>query len=145
MTISEIEKFCEDSLITEYGKNLESLVISLWSVFLKENQLGQSVYTQYVEETKCPIDQYLSDPKDLPEFALDLISNKNSDLQTLILDHFELEGESVYERVQFPIVFLALKKVMKVWEDKGDDDKHCLLWSARLAFIHNDLLSSSVE
>jgi hypothetical protein len=34
-----------------------------------------------VEETKCPIDQYLSDPRELPAFELDLISNKNTELQ----------------------------------------------------------------
>ena len=48
-------------------------VLTAFTIFLKENQVGQSVYTEYVEETKCPIDQ--SGP--LPDLEFDPISWKN--------------------------------------------------------------------
>ena len=37
-------------------ESIELLLLCIWTIFTKENKLGQSVYTQYVEETKCPID-----------------------------------------------------------------------------------------
>lgn len=52
------------------------LIICCNVILLKENQVGQSVYTQYVEETKAPIDQ--SGP--LPDFEFDNISYKNEAL-----------------------------------------------------------------
>ena len=56
--------------------DIELTLISLWTIFTKENKLGQSVYTQYVEETRCPIDQ--TGP--LPDFELDGISTQNEKL-----------------------------------------------------------------
>lgn len=62
--------------LSQKYEDKELVLVILWTLFLKENQLGQSVYTQYVEETKCPIDQ--NGP--LPEFEFDLVSTKNERL-----------------------------------------------------------------
>ena len=51
-------------------------MLTVLCIFLKENQLGQSVYTEYVQETKCPIDK--SGPLIKTDF--DPISNKNEQL-----------------------------------------------------------------
>lgn len=53
---------------------VNSLILFLWSFFMKQNQSGPSVYVQYVEEEKKPIDNFT---EDLPEFELDPISTKN--------------------------------------------------------------------
>ena len=95
-----------ESMIPKY-ENIELLLVTLWVTFLKENQVGQSVYTEYVEETKCPIDQ--TGP--LPDFEFDAISNKNMKLQKLLLEHFGRDGEQVYERIQFTILLYAIQIV----------------------------------
>lgn len=52
--VEQIQKHARE-LAAKYGDPELTLVI-LWTIFLKENQLGPSVYTEYVEETRCPID-----------------------------------------------------------------------------------------
>ena len=81
----------------------------LWAVFLKENQLGQSVYHQYVEETKCPIDH--NGP--LIDFEFDAISYKNQKLQNALVEHFSIESETFYSRAQFLILFYGLDIAIK--------------------------------
>lgn len=52
-------------------------ILILFVFFLKENQIGPSVYSLYAEEEKAPVDRY----GDLPDSFLDPISNKNDGLQ----------------------------------------------------------------
>ena len=79
-------------------------MLTVLCVFLKENQLGQSVYTEYVQETKCPIDK--SGP--LVETEFDPMSNKNEPLQTFLVEHLSLNSEQFYVLTQFPILFVLL-------------------------------------
>lgn len=48
-------------------------LLTLYTFFLKENQIGPSVYSLYAEEEKCPVDRY----GELPPSFLDPISTKN--------------------------------------------------------------------
>ena len=106
LELSEIEEFMKKSIENE--QKLEETLLILLTFFLKENQLGHSVYTQYVEETKCPIDQ--SGP--LPDFAFDPISNKNEALQDKLVAHFSISGENMYEKVQFLIIFFYMNIIV---------------------------------
>jgi hypothetical protein len=48
----------------------------LWVLYQRENSIGPSVYTEYVEETRAP----LVKGGPLPETPFDPISNKNEQL-----------------------------------------------------------------
>ena len=61
----------------------------LISFYMRENCVGPSVYTQYVEDTRAPLIK--SGP--LPENDLDSMSNKNLKLQATMLKFFEKDGE----------------------------------------------------
>lgn len=120
--------------------DIELTLIILWTIFTKENKLGQSVYTQYVEETKCPIDQ--TGP--LPEFEFDSISNKNETLQNMFLYHYLKDGETIYERTQFLILFYAIETITNYWVQREGESGNCLLWKARFAFTYSDILTYNV-
>lgn len=62
-------------LLSNYSVYVNA-VIGFYSIYLKENCLGPSVYTQYVEETKAPIVR--TGP--LPDNELDPLSYKNQEL-----------------------------------------------------------------
>lgn len=113
-------------------------MILAFTIFLKENMLGQSVYTQYVEETKCPIDQSV-----LPDLPFDGISWKNQKLQDLLVVHYSIESESFYRRTQFLILFVFIGIAL----DKLEELEHpeVKLWRVRFAAAHNGVLSSNVE
>ena len=129
-------------------ENTELLVICIYFIFLKENQAGQSVYTEYVEETLAPIDQ--SGP--LPDFAFDAVSNKNDELQAQLLEHFNKDGEQVYECTQWLILLYAIEVVNEEWtkSEKLIENRECtqlnysLLWTARYSMLYSDLLSSNI-
>lgn len=53
-------------------QNFEGLVGFLFGFYLRENSLGPSVYTEYVEETRAPLVK-----GDLPVTPFDPISIKN--------------------------------------------------------------------
>lgn len=72
-----------------------TLIKALYYTFIKENVVGPSVYTVYVEETKAPLDK----DAPLPENELDPISNKNQELQNKLLQHFERDSEQIYQKV----------------------------------------------
>jgi hypothetical protein len=71
---------------------------------VRENCTGPSVYTEYVEETK----KWVVKGGPLPQNILDPISNKNESLQEKLLAHFERDGESIYHKTQFLVLFYAL-------------------------------------
>ena len=107
------------------------------------------MYTEYVEETQAPIDKHISDPKKMPAFALDHISNKNDKLQTALLDHFEKDGEHVYERTQFLILFFAIETLVNKWADHEEAAKppkiaHSLLWQARYSIVYSQMITQNV-
>ena len=54
-------------------KSYVTLALFLLTFYMRENCIGPSVYTQYVEETRAPLIK--SGP--LPENDLDIMSNKN--------------------------------------------------------------------
>ena len=71
---------------------------------MRENCVGPSVYTQYVEETRAP----LIKGGPLPENDLDSLSNKNLQLQASLLKYFERDGEQIYQKSQFLILLFVL-------------------------------------
>lgn len=70
-----------------------SLLVGLYAIYLKENSLGPSLYTQYAEDTKAPIVR--TGP--LPDNELDPISNKNEQLQQCLLKYYEKDSEQIYQ------------------------------------------------
>jgi hypothetical protein len=66
----------------------------MWVLYQRENSIGPSVYTEYVEETRAP----LVKGGPLPETPFDPISNKNEQLQEVLLKHFEKDGEPFYHK-----------------------------------------------
>lgn len=59
-------------LVTD-TKSYVSMALFLITFYMRENSVGPSVYTQYVEDTRAP----LIKGGPLPENDLDVISNKN--------------------------------------------------------------------
>ena len=76
--LEELETFVKSTLESELkdSKSYVTMVLFLFSLYIRENSLGPSVYTQYVQETLAPLDT--SGP--LPENVLDPISFKNKTL-----------------------------------------------------------------
>jgi len=101
-SLEEIRSFFTNELLKKY--DIEVLLYTLYAVLLKENQTGPSVYTQYVDEEKCPIDH--NGP--LIDFEFDPISYKNKKLQNILVQHFSIESETFYKRMQFLILMYAL-------------------------------------
>lgn len=79
------------------------MILFLWTAYVRENMLGPSIYTLYVEDTRAPLIA-----TELPENILDPISNKNTLLQRALLHHFDKDGEQLYHKSQFLILFFAL-------------------------------------
>ena len=79
-----------------------------FAFYLRENCLGPSVYTEYVEDTRSPLVRAV-----LPKNDLDALSNKNKVLQNTLLDHFQRDGESLYQRSQFLIFLYASEILLK--------------------------------
>ena len=71
-----LEALCKSHLKTE-KTSIVTQVLFLQSFTLRENSLGPSVYTEYVEDTRAP----LVKSGELPENDLDPISYKNKKLQ----------------------------------------------------------------
>ena len=120
------------------------MVLFLFSTYIRENSLGPSVYTQYVQETLAPLDT--SGP--LPENHLDPISFKNKPLQQALLKYFEKDGEQLFHKSQFLILLYMLDMLltdMDILEvQKADVRDFAMLWRARLKFQLDLHLSSSV-
>ena len=81
-----------------------TLSLFLINFYVRENCVGPSVYTEYVEETLAP----LIKGGPLPENDLDCMSNKNMKLQAALLKHFERDGEQIYHRSQFLVLLFIL-------------------------------------
>lgn len=139
--LADVQAFLASQIEGLSYEQLYTLMLTVFAVFLKENQIGQSVYTQYVEETMCPIDQ--SGP--LPDLEFDPISWKNGKLQDMLVDHFSLESEQFYHRTQFLVLFAHLETILGKMKELSPGEPEVLLWEARHAMIHNDILTSNVE
>lgn len=129
----------EDLKLKEQNSGeLFNLLVLAWTVFMKENMTGQSVYTQYVEETKCPIDQSA-----LPDLPFDPISCKNQKLQDALVVYYSIDSESFYQRTQFLVLFYLIELVLRILE--SNEHPEVKLWRARYSAIHNEILSSNSE
>ena len=76
--LTDLEEFCK-SVVEEHvtdEKSYVSMVLFLFSTYLRENSLGPSVYTEYVQDTLAP----LVKGGPLPLNTLDPISHKNKHL-----------------------------------------------------------------
>ena len=87
-------------------KKFVSMLLFLFSVYLRENSVGPSVYTEYVEDTLEPLVK-----GHLPPYTLDPISHKNKHLQGALLQHFDKDGEQLYHKSQF-LVFLYCLEIL---------------------------------
>jgi len=88
----------------------------LWSIYIRENCIGPSIYTEYVEDTRAP----LIKGGPLPVTPFDSISNKNEKLQELLLKHFEKDGEPFYHKAQFLILLFAIENLLDSEELQGE-------------------------
>ena len=84
------------------------MVIFLCGSYARENCLGPSVYTEYVEDTLAP----LVKGGDLPDNDLDIMSFKNKELQKSLMKHFERDGEQVYHKSQFLILLYGVEHLI---------------------------------
>lgn len=75
--------------------------------------VGPSVYTLYVEEELRP----LIKGEPLRNREIDPLSTKNVQLQEKLLAHFERDGEQMYAKTQFLILFLVLEVLLLKNED----------------------------
>ena len=80
----------------------------LMTFYMRENCVGPSVYTEYVEDTRAP----LIKGGPLPLNGLDMLSNKNLKLQASLLKHFERDGEQIYHKSQFLILLFLLAELL---------------------------------
>jgi hypothetical protein len=120
-------------------------IIFLMTFYARENMVGPSVYTEYVEETLAPIVRTGA----LPKNDLDMLSNKNEKLQDFFLKHFERDGEEIYHKSQFLILlyaaeFLFSQRPTLVQDASSYLVDFSMLWKARLSFWITLHLSSSV-
>jgi len=104
-----ISEFVTDS------KSYVTLTLFLLTFYMRENCVGPSVYTEYVEDTRTPLIKGGS----LPENDLDSISNKNLQLQASMLKHFERDGEQIYHKSQFLILLYLLNQLIADEEFAG--------------------------
>jgi len=107
----------------------------LFAFYLRENCLGPSVYTEYVEDTRAPLIK-----GDLPRTDFDPISTKNKLLQAALLDHFQRDGETLYVRSQMLILLYCAEILLA----SRDETEFTTLHKARLSFLLDRHLSSSV-
>ena len=84
------------------------MTLFLMTFYMRENCVGPSVYTQYVEETRAP----LVKGGPLPQNDLDSMSNKNLKLQAAMLKYFEKDGEQIYQKSQFLILLFILSQLL---------------------------------
>ena len=94
--LSALKAFAEQivsELVTD-TKSYVTLSLFLLNLYMRENCVGPSLYTEYVEETLAP----LIKGGPLPENELDCISNKNLKLQAALLKQFERDGEQIYHK-----------------------------------------------
>ena len=88
---SETQKYIEES--ESLQSRYVSLVLFCYTLYIRENSLGPSVYTQYVEDTRAPLVS-----KELPPYDLDHLSTKNRSLQAQLCEHFQQDGEAIYHK-----------------------------------------------
>lgn len=116
-----------------------SLVLLLWTVYQRENVVGPSVYTEYVEETRAPLEKGF-----LPETPFDPISTKNEALQDALLKHYEKDGEPFYHRSQFMVILLLLETTLQREVVTPEEALFAKLIKARVSFLRDQSLNSSV-
>jgi len=88
----ELKKFVEKYFLENEIKDetdIKEMVATLFAIYLRENMVGPSVYSVYVEEILAPID----DKAPKIESLLDGLSSKNVALQKSLLKHFERDSE----------------------------------------------------
>lgn len=110
---------------------------TLYEIFIRENVVGPSVYQLYVEEEKRP----LIKGEPLREREIDPLSTKNTSLQDKLLGHFEREGEQMYTRTQFLVIFYAIEVLLG---EAPDGDPELDLWRARYFYLYDKQMTSNV-
>ena len=108
--LTQLKTFAQQvvtELVTD-EKSYVTLALFLLTFYMRENCIGPSVYTQYVEDTRAPLIR--SGP--LPANDLDCMSNKNLALQAALLKSFERDGEQIYHKSQFLILLFLLNHLL---------------------------------
>ena len=125
-----------------------ALIDTLYTIYVRENVTGPSVYTLYVEEEKRP----LIKGEPLPEKETDPISNKNEKLNELMITYFERDSEQIYLKTQFLVLFFAIETLLM--NDEGikrfgdnatkEEIQSFDLWKARYFFLYDKQMTSNV-
>lgn len=101
--------------------------------------IGPSVYTEYVEDTRAPLVK-----GHLPETQFDQISTKNEGLQSLLLKHYEKDGEPFYQKTQLLPLFFYLEVVLQREELGAHETQFKQLMQARVSYLRDLCLVSSI-
>jgi hypothetical protein len=132
---------------TDVGEYI-ALIETLYTLYIRENVTGPSIYTLYVEEEKRP----LIKGEPLPEKDTDAISNKNTALNDMMIAHFERDSEQIFLKTQFLIVFFAIEtfvlneECIKRFQGAATEEqlKSFELWKARYYFLYDKQMTSNV-
>lgn len=135
-TITEVQDFCKT--LSE-GHDFVSLILLLWSIYYRENTCGPSIFTEYVEETRAPLNKSY-----LVETELDLISTKNNLLHNVLLKHYEKDGEPFYQNSQL-LIILTLLEITLTREVLSEEERwFSKLMTARVSYLKDQSLTSSI-
>lgn len=88
----------------------------------------------------------------MPDKDTDAISNKNVELNEMMIKHFERDSEQIFLKTQFLIVFFAIETLVmnedgiKRFQDTATEEeiKSFELWKARYYFLYDKQMTSNV-
>lgn len=110
---------------------------------MRENCVGPSIYTEYVEDTLAPLVKGY-----LPKTDFDALSTKNKTLMSALLHHFAKDGETVYHKSQFLILLYTLEILLShetiLSQIPQDYKQFATLQKARLFYLLDVHLTGSV-
>ena len=125
------------------GQEFASLVLFLLTFYMRENCVGPSVYTEYVEDTLAPLIK-----GHLPKTDFDPFSTKNKQLMSALLHHFAKDGETVYHKSQFLVFMYILECLLTndtiLSQIPADYKQFAVLQKARLYYLLDVHLTGSV-
>lgn len=128
-------------LLSESKKHdFVSSSLLLYTAVYREMAIGPSVYTEYVEDTRAPLVK-----GHLPQTEFDCVSTKNEQLHSLLLKHYEKDGEPFYQRTQLLPLFFYLEIVLSRTSDLSEDESlFKQLLQARVSYLRDLCLVSSI-
>jgi len=77
----------------------------------------------------------------LREREIDPLSTKNTALLEKLLNHFDREGEQMYTRTQFLVIFYAIEVLLA---EGPEAEPELDLWKARYYYLYDKQMTSNV-